>query len=112
MEIKLLADRYGNKEAVEQLKEEWLYDLLLFIGVEVEVLEEFDGPNLYDFFFDNHIEILEFPSIGGLRVELQEEVVGEWGGPEYKLMKDKEDGDLYYEITIEYWSIMNDEQAE
>ena len=109
MEVKLLADRYGYQEAIDQLKEEWLFELLLFIEVPAEVLEEFDGPNLSDFFFEKEIEILNFPTIGGLRVELEEEVIGEWAGPEFQLIKDEETGELYYEITIEYWSIMDDE---
>jgi hypothetical protein len=43
MELKILSDRYGYQQAVDELKEQWLYELLLHIGVEEEVLEEWDS---------------------------------------------------------------------
>ncbi len=110
MEIKILADRYGYLETVEELKEQWLYDLLLHVGLEPEVLEEWDNPSIVELFLNNNIEIVNYPSIGGVMVSYRDDVIGEWGGPDLTLMRDHETGELYYEITIEYWSILDEDE--
>lgn len=110
MELKILSDRYGYQQAVDELKEQWLYELLLHIGVEEEVLEEWDSSNIVELFFDNNIEVVNYPSFGGVMVTCEDEVIGEWGGPELELKKDHETGELYYEITIECWSIAEEDE--
>jgi len=107
--LKILADRYGYMSTVEELKEEWLFDLLIHVGIEQEVLEAWDNSNIVQLFFDNHIEIINYPSFGGIMVTYKGEVVGEWGGPELVMKYDHEIGEPYYEITIENWSILEEE---
>lgn len=113
METKLLVDRFGNDEAINEVKAEWLYDLLVYVLTEMElnpdVLDEKDRFELFEFLFDNDIEVLDFPDINGLRVEVDEQVVGEWAGPEFVMKKDSETGELHYEVTIEHWSLLDNE---
>jgi hypothetical protein len=108
MIITLMADRYGYQNAIKEVREEWLEELLAFLGIDIEKQQE-SGPEFVKYLFENKVEIIEFPSLGALRVSYEGEVVGEWAGPEMKLKQDKEKGGLYYEITIECWSIKEED---
>ena len=108
MEIKILVDRYNNYDALNEIKAEWLFDLLVYADIDEDVLSEYDASELSDFFFEKKIDIIEYPSLGALSVEKNGELIGEWGGPVFKMLKDKESGELYYEVTIENWSIMDE----
>lgn len=106
MMITLMADRYGYQNAIKEVREEWLEELLLFLGLDIEK-KEASGSEFVKYLFENKVEIIEFPSLGAIRVTYEGEVVGEWAGPEMRLKKDK--GGLYYEITIECWSIKEED---
>ena len=47
------------------------------------------------------ISNISYPSFGGILVKYEDEILGEWAGPDMHLKKDHE-GKLYYEINIEY----------
>jgi hypothetical protein len=106
MIITLMADRYGYQNAIKEVREEWLEDLLLFLGLDIEKMQQ-SQPEFIKYLFENKVEIIDFPSLGAIRVINEGEVVGEWAGPEMKLKQDK--GGLYYEITIECWSIKEED---
>ena len=59
--------------------------------------------------FDKKVDIIDFPDINAIRVSYQNEVVGEWAGPEFKLVEDHEKKELFYEVSIESWSVIEDE---
>ncbi len=109
MELKILTDRFNYFEAVEEEKNFWISETLSYIGIEYSPDIEIDIPNMVDFLFLNKVEIVDYPSIGAVKISHNGETIGEWGGPELTLKKDQESGALYYEITIETWSIMDEE---
>ena len=109
MRITLMADRFGYQSAVDELKEEWLEDLLVYMGVDVHEIHEQNEPAFVEFLMENQVDIVSYPNIGALSVEQDGELIGEWAGPELTLKQDPETGELYYEIEIEYWSIMEED---
>ena len=40
MILKILTDRNNHKEEVEQLRQEWLGDLLLYLGAEIDYIDD------------------------------------------------------------------------
>ena len=102
-----MADRYGYQNAVREVREEWIEDILLFLGLDIEKMRE-SNPEFVEYLIQNKVEIIEFPSIGAVRITYEGDVVGEWAGPDLILKKD-EKGGLYYEITIERWSVKEED---
>jgi hypothetical protein len=110
MILKILTDRVGFQDDVKQVRQEWLRDLFSYIGLDVDGMDELDPPEILEYFLDNEIEVIDHKSIDGLEVKYKGELIGEWGGPDLILKKDK-DGSLFFEVTIECWSISEEEMA-
>jgi hypothetical protein len=106
MFIKMMTDRSGFQKAIDDVKNEWLGNLLLFLGVDVQTLKD-DAPAFVEYLLLNKIEIIEYNDLNALEVKYENDVVGEWGSPTFTLKKD-EKGELYFEIEIESWSIIED----
>ena len=103
----LLTDRAGYAEDISEARWNWLKDLLIYLGIDVNVLEDVEIPVLVEYLIDEEIEITDYPSIGAMSVSLGGEVVGEWAGPEMTLKS--QNGNLYFEVEIEHWSILDEE---
>jgi len=108
MILKILADRFNYQEAVNETKEEWLENLLIFLGVDIQEINELDDPTFTNYLYENNIDIVSYSSLGALSVEFKGDLVGEFAGPELTMRKDKDTGELYYEIEIECWSIIEE----
>ena len=105
MKLKILTDRYGHNNDILQLQNEWLDDLFLYLGMDVEIFSQLeDNGKKVEYLYDFGIEIIKYTSIDGLQVFFDGDMVGEWGGPEY-VMKIDENNEYYYEITIDQWTI-------
>lgn len=107
MIITMMADRYGHQKAIKEVQEQWLEDLLIFLGIDISLIHEVDGPTFRDYLKKEQVEIFEYLDLNALRVEYQHEVVGEWMPLTSKLERD-EKGGLYYKIDIECWSIIEE----
>ncbi len=103
----LLTDRAGYDNDIAEARWGWLKDLLIYLGIDVEVLEGVETPVLVEHLIDEEIEITDYPSIGAMSVLFEGELVGEWAGPEMTLKS--EGGKLYFEVEIEHWSILDEE---
>ena len=108
MMLRILTDRVGFQDDVKQVRQEWLRDLFSYIGLDVDGMDELSSPEILEYFLDNEIEVIEHNSIDGLEVRFDGDLIGEWGGPDLVLKKDQ-DGSLFFEATIECWSIMEEE---
>ena len=74
------------------------------------MLDKMDPGEQVEYLLTEHkIEIITYPGVGALRVDLEEETIGEWTGPDFLLKTNKETGEKYFEITIETWTIMDEE---
>ena len=108
MITKILTDRVGYLNDVKEIRQEWLRDLFLYIGLDVEGMDNLSRPEILEYFLDNEVEVIEHKSIDGLEVKFEGELVGEWAGPNIVLKQDK-DGSFYFEVEIEHWSIKEEE---
>lgn len=109
MLLTILADRSDYQIAIDEIRDEWLFKLLAFLNLDVSswIQEGKDYPAIVDILFSDKVEIIDYPSSGILKVEVKNELIGEWSAPKLTL-KENEKGDLYYEINIECWSIMEE----
>jgi len=110
MEIRLLANRTGYLQDVEEVKHEWLNDLLTALGVDMGELASLEQPEQVELLIEQYkIEIITYPGVSALRIDLEEETVGEWAGPDFILKTEEETGEKYYEIVIEAWTFIEEE---
>ena len=107
--IKLLADRYDHRGVVDEYATEWLFRLLESLGLDIEVLQDAAGDITMDYLIENQVEVMDYPDIGAIKITKDGDVVGEWAGPSFDLKKDASSGGLYYEITLESWTIFDNE---
>ena len=102
MTLEILTDLAGYQQDVEDLRQEWVLSTLESIGIERDLIEEMPQSDLFDLFIQYGIEISYYPSFGGSTIKLEDDLIGEWGGPEFEVKFD-ENNKPYYKITIEYW---------
>ena len=103
----LLTERSGYESDILEARWFWLRDLLIYLGIDIEVLNSLETPVLVEHLMDKGIEITDYPSIGAMEVFFDGDVVGEWAGPEFTLKS--ENGKLYFKVEIEHWSIQEEE---
>ena len=104
----ILTDRVNYQSEIEEVKQEWLRDLLHYLGADTEWLDHAPRDLAVEYFLQNDLEIIKHTSIDALEVKHDGDVVGEWGGPSFKLKEDSS-GVLYFEVEIEHWSIMEED---
>ena len=109
MITKILTDRVNFAKDVNDIRRQWLHDLFLYIGLDADGMLEVPRDQAIDYMLENNIEVIEYKGIEALEVRLEGEVIGEWAGPEYVLKEDPDDRTLYFEATIEHWSIIEDD---
>lgn len=109
MEITLLVDRFNHKEDIKELKNLWIEDILIYLGLDLEEVKKLSPDNFIEMLDEKKIELIERHSNGELNVYLKGDLIGKWAGPEFTLKKDKRTKEFYYEVSIQYWSILNDD---
>ena len=110
MKTIVLVDRAGHQNEIKKISQEWLSNLLIFLGIEEQLLQDSDMGSITDELFKNSIDVITYPDIGAISVSIGEELVGEWGGPTLTLKEDT-DGSLYFEAEIEHWSVLDESEA-
>jgi hypothetical protein len=81
------------------------------MGLDAEGIKEAPRDLAVEYLIENNIEIIEHVGLDALEVRVDGEVIGEWATPELKLKIDKAD-ELYFEINIEHWSIIEEDIEE
>jgi hypothetical protein len=101
----ILSDRCGYDELIEEMRVKWVEDILQYIGADLEYLSSLPKDYEVKYYQDNNIEIIYYQDLKACKVIYDGELIGEWLSPSFKLKKDQ---DLYYEITLESWSILEE----
>lgn len=102
---------HSAEECIAVAKTEWLENLLAFIGIDVVELNTLSAGKAMEYLLLQQVDVYDYPALGALKVlykgpdSRSAEVIGEWAGAEYKLKR--EDGKLFYEISVECWSIID-----
>lgn len=100
----ILSDRYNTIDIIKEAKEEWVYNLLIILGMSHDDLHSGDIELLkkYD------IQVWDHLDNGDVEVIQNNVLVGKWYAPELVLKYD-EKNNLYYEIHLDYNSILDNE---
>jgi predicted Zn-dependent protease with MMP-like domain len=109
MEITLLVNRFNYQEDIDELRDSWLEDILMYLELNPVELKEMLPHVFVDLLYSMNLDIVDYPSLGAMAVVYEGDLIGEWAGPELTLKKDKETGELYYEVLIQQWSILDEE---
>jgi len=109
MEITLLVDRFNYRDVLDELRDEWLEEILMYLGLNPVELKEMEPHVFVDMLYEHKLDIVDYPSIGAMEVVYEGEVIGEWAGPEFTLKQDSETNELYYEVSIQHWSVLDEE---
>jgi hypothetical protein len=104
----ILTDRVNFSRDIKDVRQQWLDDLLYYIGVDVQELTELPPDIAVEYLVENDLEVIEYFGIDALEVKYEGETIGEWAGPVLTLKED-EDKSLYFEASVEHWSIMEEE---
>ena len=108
MVTKILTDRVNFSNDVKEVRQEWLRGLFLYLGLNVDAMDNMSRGEMLDYMLDKDVQVIEHKSIDALEVLIDNNLVGEWAGPEYVLKIDSSKS-LFFEATIEHWSIIEDE---
>lgn len=109
MVLELLTDLTGYQKEIETLRQEWVRETLLSIGMDEDLLDSLDQAGLFDYLLQNGVDIVYYPKFGGSEIIWNGDIIAEWGGPELELKID-EYNKYYYKVLVEYWSISNEEE--
>ena len=104
----ILTDRTGYEKTIKEVRQEWLADLLEFIGLDIAALDQMPPDAAVEYFVDNEVEVIEYLGIGAMKVKQNGEMIGEWAGPDMVLKEDSS-GALYFEVKVETWSIIEEQ---
>jgi hypothetical protein len=107
----ILTDRVNFANDIKYVREQWLGDLLSYIGVDTEELAELPRDIGIEYLVSNDIEVIEYTGIDAMEVRFEGDVIGEWAGPTFTLKEDSQ-GALYFEAEVEHWSIIEEEIEE
>lgn len=105
----VLTDRVNFAEDVKDVRQQWMRDLFLYMGLDVDGMDKAPRDAVVQYFIENDIEVIEHMGIDAVEIRHKGDVIAEWGGPEFKMREDPVSGELYFEAEIEFWSIMEEE---
>lgn len=125
IEQTILADRDDCKTVAKQLQFIWLKDLFYQTGMDLDgCFPDSDDPNdhtiqqkslLKKTLKDNDIILIDDKD-DGIKIYIQEVLIGIWHKPQYILRTDYKQLDrakrLYVEIIIKYWSVFHNNEIE
>jgi len=114
----LLNSNENLKQIEEEEKARFVKSILEIMCVPIEEFWQDEGLSVQDkiklrgLLSAYSIKIID-DSDGHLQFFVENELVGEWNKPEYKMKKDLSEIDpnkkLYYEMHVNYWSIFDEE---
>ena len=108
MILKILADRYNTDTVINEQRRDWIFAILNHLSLDANLFYELDSGHFDDYLLSQNIEIIDYPSIGATCIKHDGQIIGEWGCPSLEL-KAESHNSFYYEISIEHWSILDDE---
>lgn len=108
MFMTILTDRVNFSEDVKSVRQEWLHDLFVYIGLDTDGMQDSPKDLVVEYLVESKVEVIEHASIAALEVRRDGDLIGEWGGPTFVLKEDA-GKNLYFEATVEYWSVVEDE---
>ena len=100
----ILADRYKAQETIKEERDNWVMRLLVALGMNNEEVVQDNA----DILFKYGLEVWDDLSNGDVEIKKDNVLVGKWYAPKLEARYD-EKGTIYYEIHLDYDSIMDNE---
>lgn len=99
----ILANRGEETKIIEEEKEEWIYQVLVALGVGEDFLVENSNVSVIEYCKSIQIEIIKNLGEETVVIFKNGKTIAEWNKPNLFLKKDK-DG-LFYEIHLNEWAL-------
>lgn len=99
----ILANRGDEQKVIAEEKEEWIYQVLVALGVKEEFLIESNNEQVVDYLNTLYIEVFDNRGDESVEIWKNGKVIAEWKQP--KLIMKKEGEDIYYEIHLSEWAL-------
>ena len=109
MKTTILASRDNYRESIDEERASWVKYILENLDVDTDELDELSGYDVFEILIGNGIDVVNYPDLGAVKISFGHDVIAEWGEPEFLMIRDNDSGEFYYKITIENWSIFDDE---
>lgn len=98
----ILCNRGEEYKIIYEEKEEWIYQVLLKLGIKEDILVDLDNENLISYLTSLDIEI--FDNVDEtIEIYKNFKLVAQWKIP--RLVLRKENKKLYYEIHLNEWAL-------
>jgi hypothetical protein len=98
----ILANRGDEQKIIEEEKEEWIYQVLIALGIPEKILVDLDNEEVVEYIASRGIEVFTHLGIGKVEIWKDGQTIAEWREPKLIMKKDKE---YYYEIHLNEWAL-------
>lgn len=99
----ILANRGEETKIIEEEKEEWIYQVLVALGVGEDFLVENSNEIVIEYCKSIQIEVIKNLGEETVAIFKNGKIIAEWNRPNLILKKDK-DG-FFYEIYLNEWAL-------
>ena len=99
----ILADRGEEGKIIEEEREEWVYQVLVALGVEEDVLVENSNEVVLEYCKSIGIEVIKNLGEDTISIFKNRNLVAEWKVP--NLIFKKEGKEYFYEIHLNEWAL-------
>jgi hypothetical protein len=100
----ILADIEDHQKIIKEEKEEWIYQVLVALGVPESLIVDSSNEEIIGYLTAVEIEVFDHLGKDSVEISRAGKVVAEWKPP--KLMrKIGDDGKHYYEIHFNEWAL-------
>jgi hypothetical protein len=99
----ILVDKGDEQKVIAEEKEEWVYQVLLALGVAEEILVDLNNDDIVSYLTSIKVEIFDNCD-GTIDIMREGKVVAQWKVPELILVKEGP-RKYYYEIHINEWAL-------
>jgi len=90
-------------EVVDNLRYEWISDVLLNLGIEEEHILNPTPRITREHLLMNKVELYDSSSSGKVDIYFDQELIAQWKDPKRIRIREK-DGEEYYQIHLNCWS--------
>ena len=99
----ILADRYDEQNIINEEKTIWVYDVLVALGADEDVLSSIEEDKMSEYLSILEMEVWNNFD-GTVDIYRKGKLVAQWKVPKLKLIKEAK-GKYYYEIHLDEWAL-------
>lgn len=100
---KLLAAKGNENKVITEEREEWVYQVLVALGISEDVIIELSNQELVSHLKTANIEVIDNFEKNSIEIFKKSKLVAEWKEP--KLILKRENNKYHYEIHTDAWAL-------